>query len=228
MSGQTEKNRGCFFYGFLTAALVFIGVVVGLYFGTRKAIKTAVANYTSTSATPIPQLNLPAAEQNRIADSIEKSAEAAMKSGEGGSISLDETELNVLLAQSPDLKSISQHMYVRPTGTNLEAQVSLPLDEFKSWQQLAAKLGPSLKGRYLNGTATLEVASTNHEVEIHLKGLMVNGKSLPESFINKVQVQNLASDANQNPNFRSVIQQIESIRTESNKVVVQFAPTAKK
>ncbi|MGN6385283.1 MAG: hypothetical protein ACTHMT_03495 [Verrucomicrobiota bacterium] len=219
---KEAKNRGCFFYGILTFVLVFIGVVAGLYFGTRKAIKTAVANYTTNAPVAIPRLTISETEQKQVAERIQKNAEQAIKSGKGGTIALDGKELNILLAQSPDLKSLAPHIYVEPAGTNLQAQLSLPLDQFKLWEQFSSKFGPEFKGRYLNGTATLGVASTNGQLSIRLRGLEVNGKPLPEAFITKVETQNLAAEANQNTNFRPVLDKIDSIQITNSQVEVHF------
>jgi hypothetical protein len=215
-----SKNRGCFFYGCLTAALVVIGVVIGLYFGTRKAIKSVVASYTFSTPASVPQLKMSDAEKKQIAAKIEEEAKHSLKSS--APLTLNETKLNVLLEESPELQKFSRQIYLKPAGTNLEAQLSLPLDELKSWQQLSAKLGPSLKGRYLNGTATLAVAVTNGVLNVHLKDFVVKGKSLPSTFTSVMEPQNLAADANKNANLQSVLARIRSVEVTGEGVTVHF------
>ena len=221
-----KQGRGCLFYGTITMVLVFIGVAVGIYFGARKAILTAVANYTSPSPAPIPQLRISDAEKERIARQLALQARQATQGQGPTELSLGEQELNVLLTQSPDLKSYSQQIYLQPEGDKLKAHLSVPLDQFEHWKSLSRKIGGDLNNRYLNGTAFLNVGVTNGTLSLSLADLVVNGKTLPKEFTTRVQSQNFAAAANTNAEAQAVLQRVEAITVQDGKVQVKFKPAS--
>jgi len=219
------KGRGCFFYGCLTGILVFFGVLVGLYFGIRQAVRILNRDYTATAPTPLPQLQVSQSERERIAQSIREQADAAAKSKSPPPLALSETELNVLLAQSPELKSYVKQIYFKPEDNILKAQVSIPLDQFDFWKTASKRMWlPELRNRYLNGTASFDVASSNGQVTLFLKDLVVNGKSLPKTFIDKVKSENLARNANQDSKLQPTLNRVQSIEVKDSKVIVHFSP----
>jgi hypothetical protein len=194
----------------------------------RQAIRTLVGDYTSTSPATIPHLQISPAEQERIAKNIWQETEKLLKGGGSQPLQLDETELNVLMAESPQLKSYGKEIYLQPSENSLKAQVSLPLDQFKFWQEANKRLASTnMSGRYLNGTATFDLSITNGELRLILRDLIANGKSVPATFINRVKAENLAQEANQSPTFKAAMEQIQNIEVKNSNVVVRFAPKSK-
>jgi hypothetical protein len=219
-----KQSRGCFFYGAITMTLVFIGVVAGIYFGSRKAILAAIATYTAPSPAPIPQLRISDIERDRIAREIALQAKQASEGKGPAELKLGEQELNVLLAQTPELRSYTNQIYLQPEGDKLKAHLSVPLDQFDHWKSLARKIGGDLGNRYLNGTALLDLGITNGAVSLLLADLAVNGKSLPADFTKRVQSQNFAAAANTNPQAQAVLRQVHSITVQDGAVHVKFKP----
>jgi hypothetical protein len=221
------KSRGCFFYGCLTGILVFFGVVIGLYFGIRQAVRILNRDYTASAPAPVPQLQILEAEKQRIAQSIRDQADAAAKNTTPPPLTLNETELNVLLAQSPELKSYVKQIYLKPEDNTLKAQVSIPLDQFNFWKAASKRMWlPELRNRYLNGLATFDVASSNGQVTLFLKDMLVNGKSLPKTFIDKVKTENLARNASQDPKVQPALNRVQNIEVKDSKVIVHFKSPA--
>src|SRR4051812_9643637 len=117
MAERAERQpKGCFFYGFITVVLVFIGIIAGVYFGTRKAVQYAIETYTTNAPAQIPTLQIPPAEQQRVADSLRQRAADALRNGGAHELALDENDLNVIIAQSPDLTAYRKQIYLRPEG----------------------------------------------------------------------------------------------------------------
>jgi len=219
------KTRGCFFYGCLTGILVFIGVILGLYFGIRQAVRTLGRDYTSTNSLTLPQLQISPAERDRIAKSIKDQTDAALKNRTPPPLTLSETEINVLLAQSSGSNFSFKQIYVTPEDNTLKAKVSVPLDQFPFWETTSKRLWlPELRGRYLNGIATFDINTSNGQVNLFLKDLVVNGKSLPKTFIDRVKYENLAREANQDPQYRPTLNRVQNIEVKDNKLVVHFTP----
>ncbi len=216
-----KKGRGCLFYGAITMALVFLGVIAGIYFGMRKAILTAVASYTSSAPAPIPQLQISPQERERIARELARQAQQISQGTGPAQVDLSEKELNVLIAESPEMKAYSQQIYLQPEGDKLKAQLSVPLDQFEHWRALARKIGGDMNNRYVNGTALLNVGITNGALSLSMADLVVNGKSLPEEFTKRMQSQNFAAPANSNAQAQAVLQRVEGIEVRDGKVQVK-------
>jgi hypothetical protein len=217
-----KKGRGCFFYGAITLALVFIGVVAGIYFGIRKGFLTGVETYTAPAPAPIPRLQISPQEQERLARNLAAQAEQATRPGGPEELALTEQELNVLLNQWPAMGPFSEQIYLRPEGDKLKAQVSVPLDQFELWNSITRKLWTSPGKRYLNGIASFNVGITNGALTLSLADFEANGKNLPEEFIKRAQNQNLASAINTNAQTQQFLQRVEAISVQDGKVRVRF------
>lgn len=217
------QGRGCFFYGTITFVLVLIGVMLGIYFGARKAALAAVAKYTATAPVAIPRLNLSPAEEERIARDLAQTAQRAAAGQGPTEIALSEQEVNVLLGQSTEVRPYREQIYLQPEGDKLKAQMNVPLDQFDLWKSFRSKIGGSdLTNRFLNGTALLSLAVTNGALHMAITNLVVNGETLPEEFTKRLRDQNFAEPANKNPDVQSALQRIQNIAVKEGRVVVEL------
>jgi hypothetical protein len=218
-----RPGRGCFFYGTITFVLVLVGVMLGLYFGARKAALAAVAKYTSTAPAPVPRVNLSPAEQERIARELAQTAQRAAAGQGPAEVALNEQELNVLLGQSPQIQAHVEQVYLQPEGDKLKAQMSLPLDQFPLWKSFRSKIGAGdLTNRYLNGTAFLDVSVTNGTLQLTITNLVANGETLPAEFTKRLKDQNFAQQANANAQLQTALQNVRDVVVTNSSVVVRF------
>jgi hypothetical protein len=217
------QSRGCFFYGCLTFILVVLAVLIGVYFGTRKAINLAVTTYTDTKPADLPKIQLSAQERKDLRDRFEKLSDSASHGRPVEEMVLSADEFNALLLASPGLGKLQDQIYFQVETNNLKAQVSLPLDQFQIWRSLGKKMSiPDLRGRYLNGTATLDTSVDNGELQIKVRDMTAKGKPLPSSFMANLQTQNLAEDANKNADARFLFQKIQKLEIRDGKVRIKF------
>lgn len=221
--GKKSGARGCLFYGLITIALVFLGVIAGIYFGTRKAVRYAIETYTTNAPAPIPLLQIPLAQQRSVADSIIQRFQVSANRQGPDELVINEDELNVLISQAPDLRAYNKHIYLQPQGNELKAYISLPLDEFKPWQQFAYKMGgTNYAGRYLNGLAYVNLVVTNGLLKVSPRKMVVSAKSLPDQFMKQFPWNAVTEPVNNDPNFRSAVQQVENIFVHDSNVHVKF------
>lgn len=220
---QQPRGRGCLLYGLITAALVFIGVIGGIYFGTRKAVRYAIETYTTNAPTTIPALQIPPVQQRNIATDLLKQFETRANSPGADDLVLDEQQLNVLISQPSEMRSYKGHVYLQPQGEELKAFVSLPLDQFKQWQEFAQKMGgTNYAGRYLNGLAYINLVVTNGSLAVAPRKVVVSAKSLPDQFLSQFPWNALTQPINENANFRSALQRVDAVTVQDSKVHVKF------
>lgn len=220
---QPSRGKGCLFYGLITAALVFTGVVAGIYFGTRKAVRYAIENYTTNAPTAIPTLQISPLQQRNMANDLLKQFEARANSQAPEDLVMDEQQLNTLIAQPSEMRAYKGHVYLQPQGEELKAFVSLPLDQFKQWQEFAQKMGgTNYAGRYLNGLAYVNLVVTNGSLTVAPRKVIVSAQSLPDQFLKQFPWAALTQPINENANFRSALQRVEAVTVQDSKVHVKF------
>jgi len=220
---QESHGKGCLFYGLVTAALVFIGVIAGIYFGTRKAVRYAIETYTTNAPTTIPTLEISAIQQRNIANDLLKQFEARANNQAPEDLVLDEQQLNALISQPSEMRAYKGHVYLQPQGEELKAFVSLPLDQFKQWQEFAQKMGgTNYAGRYMNGLAYVNLVVTNSMLTVAPRKVVVSAKSLPDQFLKQFPWSALTQPINENADFRSALQRVDGVTVQDSKVHVKF------
>jgi hypothetical protein len=220
---QHSSGKGCLFYGLLTAGLVVIGVIAGIYFGTRKAVRYAIETYTTNAPTTIPTLQIPPLQQRNIANDLLKRFEERANGQVADDLVLDEQQLNALIAQPAEMRAYKGHVYLQPQGEQLKAFVSLPLDQFKQWQEFAQRMGgTNYAGRYLNGLAYVNLVVTNGTLAVAPRKIVVSAQSLPDQFLKQFPWSALTQPINDNANFRSALQRVDAVTVHDSQVHVKF------
>jgi hypothetical protein len=220
-----RKSRGCLIIGLVTFLLIVVGIILGVYFGTRKAIEYAVQNYTSNAPAEIPALSLAPAERKAALENLAKRSQEILQAKGPREIALSEQDLNLLIAQSPDLQQYKNQIYLKPDENQLRAFLSVPLDQFTLWKEFSQKLaGDKWKGRYLNGLAVIVPSVTNGVLHVLPKKIVVHATTLPDDFIHRFPWDNLTAQANNSPEVKKVLEQIDDIETTNSLVHIHFKP----
>jgi hypothetical protein len=211
MSDQpTRKGRGCFYYGCIITLVVVVLGTVALYFGARYAIRSLVANYTDSAPEALPAVTV---SDEQIADVQRRCAEffETLKTTKAmPPLVLTADDLNLLVAAS-GTNRLRGRLHVTIEGDELKGRLSLPLDAVNA---------RVLKGRYLNGTATLKVKLEDGMLDVRTESLLVKGKPVPNALMSKIRQQNLARDAMSDLNTATLIQSLESIVVTNGTVTV--------
>lgn len=222
MADDSSKGRGCIFYGCLMVIVVVVAVLVGTYFGTRHVVRNMVTTWTDTAPAPVPSLDLSDREINDRSEKIQTEFSQAVAREE--TFSLDEKDLNVLLASNPSFEPYTKQIYLQVSSNDLKAKVSLPLDQFDLWKKVSSRFGgKALDGRYLNATVTLEPSiNTNQELRLVVKSAQVKGSPLPDSFTGKLELDEIIHQANTNKAARAVLEKVQSIVITNGEVRLQL------
>jgi hypothetical protein len=207
-----KKKHGCLFYGCLTVLILALVGGLTVFFGARYVIKSLVNNYTEASPLALPPVNLTQAQQDALKSKID-----AFKAALDGKVSapplvLSSDEINALIAWEPALKG---RAHVAIEDNQVKATVSIPLDKLAL---------PGVKGRYLNGTATLNVVLVNGQLFVTAQSVEVKGNPLPEQFMAGLRSKNLAADVTRNPDTAAAIAKIESLEIKDGQVIITPKP----
>lgn len=197
------------------AAAAAMIVIILLSLLVPRAIDRAVAAYTSSAPLELPEVSSNSAEREAIEGRIETFGSDLEEGRAEGPLILTEDELNKLVAEAVEDEAI-EGLYVdlRPGG--VRARVSIPL-------RGTLPLGPwsrDLSGRYLNGTASFEVALRGEGLDLRLTGFDVNGRALPEYALRVLREELAKQRLFEEPEIEDALQRVESIEIDDERVVI--------
>lgn len=198
-------TSGCLL--FLLAA-GFLGYLA--YLKTKEAIGGALDQFSST--TPIVFL-APEVEEGTINDVVARFdafREVLESGGEAEPLHLSGEDINILIYHHPDWEPLTDKTAVRIEDDQIMAEVSIPLDD----------LLPMFQGRFLNGEASIRLQLEDGYLEGFIQSLWFNGTESPPELIQELQWKNLFEEAQQDPEFQRMIEQLESIRVEEGVLII--------
>ena len=208
------KQRGCFFYGCLSLAIVglllIVALVVGGYF-LKKTVNRWIADYTDSAPATIEKVEYTREQMEALYARLQAFKDAMDKGEAPAELVLSADDLNALAGAD---RKLSGKVFVQLDGDRLKGNVSLPLDD----------IGPlKLKGRHLNGTAAFNMTLENGFLEVKLDAVEVKGKSLPDAFLKELKKENLAKEIASEPKAAEAISKLESFQIKDGKMILRSA-----
>jgi hypothetical protein len=214
-NGSKPKRRGCLFYGCIVTLVIAVLLLIAggtvAFFGYRAAKKIAI-QYTDTTPMPLPKVQTPPAEVERLQRRFDDFSAGVKASQTVPPLVLTGAELNALINNSPGMAQVKDRVYVSIEGDQVKGQVSIPLDLFQL---------PGLKGRYLNGAGVFKVSLENGALNVYADSLEVKGAPLPGKFMNELRKINLAQEVAKDAKAVAAIQKLESIQVKDGVVTIK-------
>jgi len=214
------KKRGCFFYGCITSLILLLVLAAGLFFGARllfSRLNQLVLQYTDTSPTPLPVVELPPEEMKALSDRVTAFSQALDAHTNAAPLILTGPQVNALLATQPELAAYKGKLSVKFEGGKTEAQISLPLDNLPKLPMV------DTKGRYLNGSGAFNLAISNGLLSADILWLEVRGKEVPPQLAVTLQSQIniMTASASGGTNAAVKFDRIESVQVTNSTLVIQ-------
>lgn len=212
-----KQQRGCWFYGCITLAVLALLTAIGIYFAARYAIKKAsglMDQYTQSSPAPIDVVQVSSDRLKLVQDRVASFGESLAGRPGSRELVLTADDINALIQNDPQYKEAKGKVFVMLEDDQVKGKISIPLDEI-------GQLGSFLKGRYLNGTASLNVALENGSLSVRVKEVDVGGKPLPPRIIAEMQKVNFAQEVEKNPDARKSLDKLESIQVKDSKLLIR-------
>ena len=218
-SPKQTKGRGCFFYGCLTTLILLIIVGVAgflvINYGLKK-LNALIEQYTESGPATLPAVQMSKAQYDEL-DKRVTAFEQALDAGKTVEpLVLSAEDLNALMANNPALQAFKGKAYVTIDGDQVKGQVSIPLSDLGSLPGLS-----KLKGRYLNGSATLKASLDNGVLIVTMQSLQVKGQSPPANVMARLRAQNLAQDAYRDPKNAETLRKFESIEIKDGTISIR-------
>ena len=206
------KQRGCWFYGCLTLAILALLGGIAAWIAVRYAVRTAsgwVEGYTSTNRIPIESVSISQGELKSLQDRVVSFSRTL--DGQQGSrdLVLSADEINALIQNDPQYKDLRSKLHVMLEGDQIKGKLSMPLDDV------------GFKDRYLNGLATIKVTLADGVLNINLKDVQVGDKPLPPAMLSELRKYNFAQNVQTDPDAQRSLQKFESIQVKDSKLIIR-------
>jgi hypothetical protein len=181
--------------------------MVGLHY-----VKTLVNRYTDTQPMELPTVQMSQAEMVQVKQRFEAFQQAVREQRATKPLVLTADDINALIASGGDQQSLKGKVYVSLDGDQLKGEVSVPL------QEVGLNM---LKGRYLNGSATFNLAFRDGRLSVTPQTIQVKGEPLPEVYLREIRKQNLAVALTNDPGTAAVLKGLEEIQVKEGKLVIE-------
>jgi hypothetical protein len=210
---EVKKGHGCFFYGCITAIILFVVMIIAavvIVMGVLKWINRQVDTYTAKAPMVLPQPKL-SDEQKTDLDARWEAFKKALDEDKAATIALTGDEITTLIDKNPVFRG---KVAVQIEGDKVKGEISMPLSEIHI-------PGINTQGRYLNGKGTFRVSLLNGILLVTLDELEVKGEKVPEEFMQGVRNQNLVESMRNDPKQARQIQKLESIVVKDGKITIR-------
>lgn len=206
------KGRGCFFWGCLITAILFLLFVVAVPLTLYFVAKSYINAYTSEEPLAIETVELPEEEMAALNARFETFSESVQAGDTPGDLELTAEELNALIQQNPDF---GKSVFVRIQDGQIGGDVSIPTDQF-----------PGGGGRFFNASADFDVSMEDGVLIVTVADATVNGNPLPAQFLTALQKENLAKDAYKDPDTAKILRKFESLEVTGDRIILKARPAA--
>jgi hypothetical protein len=206
---EANKGRGCFFYGCLTVAVCAVVAIVGIYIGVRYYAKKLITTYTATNGVAIAPVTLQRNQGDAVLDRVEN-FEAQLRAGKAtGPLELNSDELDYYIRNSETWSHMRNHLHVAITNDRIEAQLSFPLEATH----------PTLKGRFLNGTAEFEPKVKDGVLSIDVRSVTVKGAPLPGKMLENFKKSMVWQPQGNDPNA-ALFNNLQSLEIRDDRIIL--------
>jgi hypothetical protein len=194
----------------LTGVVCLVAILVAFLLGLH-LFKKMLNEYTDTQPMPMPPVRLASAQVQDLQRRVDAFRDALRAGRAAQSLELTSDEINALIANDADFRGLHDKLYVALDGDKVKGQVSFPM----------ARLGlPLFHGRYLNGSGTFSVSLNNGVLRVIPKEILVKGKPLPSVYMDRIQSENLATQANDSPRSADALNRLQSIEIKDSKLII--------
>ena len=206
-----RKQRGCFFYGCITAGILLVLGTIGTalvgYMGYRWYMNL-VENYTDTQPRALPKVEATPEQQKEVDGRVQTFNDKVEKGEAAEPLILTAQDLNMIIASDPRLRN---RVYITIKEGKISGEISVPLDELQI---------PGAKGRYLNGKTTLQVALDEGQLYVTLDELEVRGQTVPKEVMAQLRAKNLAEEFNKDPKNTEKLRKYKSVVVQDDKIII--------
>lgn len=212
MSEKRSGCRGCLIW--IAGVSVLLALVVGVagYLGYRKA-RAFVDRFAQKQPLTLPAVHYSKAELDAVQKRIDGFLAAAQSNRTNAHLTLSANDLNALVASS----AFSNRVYLTLSSNAVGGRFSIPFEQLGM---------PLFRGRYLNGSGTLDIGAASGSFTISFREFAVNGVDLPEHYMNWIRQQDFARGFAADTNIQATLSRVARVAVENQLLILEVATNA--
>lgn len=207
-----KKKRRWWVYVLIgVGALVMLAIVafIALFSYYRSLIK----NYTDIKPRPLPAIEVSKDKVQQLWVRWKDFTDKLFSKEPPEPFVLTEDDINQMICYSGNAKDF---LRVKIEGNKIKALFTVPLD-------LTNK--KELKGKFLNGIATLALQLEDGFLKLNLESALVNDKPAPNWLVNHIKKRNILENLENNYEFLQILQELDDVQVRDGAIV--FIPAKK-
>jgi len=197
---------GCLIGGCLGMLLLMVGGMVALGVGSVWFYNQQIAKYTSEQARELPVVQVTPEELEQLELRVEEFQEKFEQGQTPEQLILTADDINALISKQEQLRG---KVFVTLEDGLIQAEVSIP-----------ASAIPGGKGRFFNGSVTLDASLEDGVLIVTLQDAEVNGQAVPEDLMSGIRKENLAKDFYKDPDMAKKLRKFESLVIEGDRMIL--------
>ncbi len=211
LASPSRKRRWWLYLLVVFGVLMVLALVAVLLVFTYA--KSLVRDYTTTTPRTFPKVQFDAARQKAMETRFAQFSKAVQARQNPAPFTISADDINQVLAKNKELRD---YVHIAITNDQLVAEFSAPLEQTGR---------PELKGRFVNGSARINVVFQDGWLTVNVGAVEANGKPIPGWILKRLPQENLLKNLDQNPEMVNLFQELESIQiTDGNVVLTPRAP----
>lgn len=211
---EPKPERGCFFYGCLTASvfLVLIGIGLGYLAYLMKGYYDQFNNSLALTPAVTVQAQLTPDQEQRLGDRLTR-MKSELERGQSVALLLSSAEINTLIQSA-----VSHNADIQRLPVNVQLHAGIATVEF------SVPIGD----KFLNGKADLEIELGRNK-RFQLRNVEINGSQVKGALADMIystrmeDAINFSSESNELSDF---VKSIESLKIEGDQVRIVFKPNS--
>lgn len=208
---QKKKRRWWVYVLIGVGALVMLAVVafIALFSYYRSLIK----NYTDIKPRQLPAIEVSKEKVQQLGVRWKEFTDKLFSKEPPEPFVLTEDDINQMICNFGNAKDF---LRVKIEGNKIKALFTVPLDMTNKKE---------LKGKYLNGTATLALQLEDGFLKLNVESALVNDKPAPGWIVNQIKKKNILENLENNYDFLQILQELEDVQVKDGGIV--FIPAKK-
>jgi hypothetical protein len=203
-----KKRRWWLYVLIALGSLLLLGVVaVVLFIGYAKSL---VSTYTETKPRVFPKVQYDPQRWKALESEWTEFARAVQNRQNPPPFKISADDLNQFFARITNAP-FRDHVRFVITNNQLKAEFSAPLEQTRR---------PELKGRFVNGTATINIIFQEGWLTVNVGAVEANGKPAPGWLLKRLGRENLTKDMDRNRELVNLFGEIDSIQVKDGQIVI--------
>ncbi len=195
------------------AVVVAAGFIAFFLYRSVESKVEEFASYVPAKPLIIEYPEVQAVEAEEVIRRFDDFRSAMTRSRTAAPLILSERDINTLIRYHPDFAALVNRTRVEIRNNTLHGIVSVKAEDLPFRLPLISR---ALKGKYINGTATVRLGVREGRAEMYLLDFSFGDYAVPEDILDELKKENLLQGAESDPDLKPLIENLDELEIRGN------------